>query len=66
MAEREFSGGRRRDGDGAVSALLDQSGEVAPIDVVRFGRRAGEIIAGAARGKMGWARRERSRGRGPF
>jgi hypothetical protein len=36
-----------------VIALLEDSGEVAPIDFGRFGERAGEIIAGAAyaRGK---------------
>jgi hypothetical protein len=28
-----------------VSALLEDSGEVAPIDFGRFGKRAGEIIA---------------------
>ena len=32
----------------AVSALFDASGEIAPIDAARFGRRAGEIIARAA------------------
>jgi hypothetical protein len=31
----------------AVSALLAQSGEIAPVDVVRFGKCAGEIIAGS-------------------
>ncbi|MGA7488205.1 MAG: hypothetical protein WBW74_14865 [Xanthobacteraceae bacterium] len=31
----------------AVSALLEQSGEIAPVELGRFGRRAGEIIAGA-------------------
>ncbi len=32
----------------AVWALLEQSGEAAPVDLGRFGRRAGEIIARAA------------------
>ena len=32
----------------AVWALLEESGEAAPVDLGRFGRRAGEIIARAA------------------
>jgi len=31
-----------------VSALLEESGEVAPVDLGRFGRRAGQIIAHGA------------------
>jgi hypothetical protein len=31
-----------------VSALLEESGEVAPIDFGRFGKRVGEIIARAS------------------
>ena len=33
-----------------VSELLEQSGEVAPVDFGQFERRAGEIIARAAHG----------------
>jgi hypothetical protein len=32
-----------------VSALFAESGEIAPVDLGRFGKRAGEIIAGATR-----------------
>jgi hypothetical protein len=32
-----------------VSALFEESGEIAPVDVGRFGKRAGEIIARATR-----------------
>jgi hypothetical protein len=32
-----------------VSALFEESGEVAPIDLGQFGKRAGEIIARATR-----------------
>jgi hypothetical protein len=32
-----------------ISSLFEQSGAVAPIDFSRFGKRAGEIIAGATR-----------------
>ena len=32
-----------------VSALFEDSGEVAPVDLGQFGKRAGEIIAHAAR-----------------
>jgi hypothetical protein len=30
-----------------VSALFEESGEIAPVDFGRFGKRAGEIIARA-------------------
>jgi hypothetical protein len=30
-----------------VSALFEESGEIAPIDLGQFGKRAGEIIARA-------------------
>jgi aspartate aminotransferase-like enzyme len=30
-----------------VSALFEESGEIAPVDIGRFGKRAGEIIARA-------------------
>ena len=30
-----------------VSALLEESGDVAPVDLGQFGKRAGEIIARA-------------------
>jgi len=33
----------------SVAALFAQSGEIAPVDVRRFGTRAGEIIARGAR-----------------
>ena len=36
-----------------VSALFEESGEIAPVDFGRFGKRAGEIIA---RGTH-WSRR---------
>ena len=41
---------KKRDGSDqtvkwTVSALLEESGEVAPIDFGRFGKRVGEIIA---------------------
>jgi hypothetical protein len=32
-----------------IAALFEQSGEIAPVDFRRFGTRAGEIIAHAAR-----------------
>jgi hypothetical protein len=32
-----------------VSALFEESGEIAPVDLGRFGKRAGEIIAHATR-----------------
>jgi hypothetical protein len=32
-----------------VSALFEESGEVAPVDFRQFGKRAGEIIAHATR-----------------
>jgi hypothetical protein len=31
-----------------VSALLEESGEIAPVDLGRFGKRAGQIIAHGA------------------
>jgi hypothetical protein len=31
-----------------VAAFLEEAGEVAPIDVARYGQRAGEIIARSA------------------
>ncbi len=31
-----------------VTSLLEESGEVAPVDFIRFGKRAGEIIARGA------------------
>ena len=48
MSER--NGKKKRDGSDAnvkstVSALFEESGEVAPIDFGRFGKRVGEIIA---------------------
>jgi hypothetical protein len=30
-----------------VSALFEESGEIAPVDIGQFGKRAGEIIAHA-------------------
>jgi hypothetical protein len=33
----------------SVAALFEESGEIAPIDMRRFGSRAGEIIARGAR-----------------
>ena len=32
-----------------VSALFEESGEIAPVDLGQFGKRAGEIIARATR-----------------
>jgi hypothetical protein len=32
----------------SVSALLEESGEIAPVDLGRFGKRAGQIIARGA------------------
>jgi hypothetical protein len=32
-----------------VSALFEESGEIAPVDLGLFGKRAGEIIARATR-----------------
>jgi hypothetical protein len=32
-----------------IAALFEQSGDIAPVDFRRFGTRAGEIIARAAR-----------------
>jgi hypothetical protein len=32
-----------------VASLLQESGEVAPVDFTRFGKRVGAIIAGGAR-----------------
>jgi hypothetical protein len=32
-----------------VSALFEENGEIAPVDLGQFGKRAGEIIAGATR-----------------
>jgi hypothetical protein len=32
-----------------VSALFEESGEIAPVDLGQFGKRAGEIIACATR-----------------
>jgi hypothetical protein len=42
---------RRSDVDrtNVIAALFEQSGAVAPVDFRRFGTRAGEIIARAAR-----------------
>jgi hypothetical protein len=42
-----------------VSALLEQSGEVAPVDFGRFGKRVGQIIASGAA-----TRDDRARGKG--
>jgi len=36
-----------------VSALFEESGEIAPVDFGQFGKRAGEIIARATH----WSRR---------
>ena len=36
-----------------VSALFEESGEIAPVDLGQFGKRAGEIIARATH----WSRR---------
>ena len=36
-----------------VSALLEESGEVAPVDLGRFGRYAGQIIARGASARHG-------------
>ena len=36
-----------------VSALFEKSGDIAPVDLGQFGKRAGEIIARA----MHWPRR---------
>jgi hypothetical protein len=36
-----------------VSALFEESGEIAPVDLGQFGKRAGEIIARAKH----WSRR---------
>jgi len=43
--ENEPSAARK----GSVSALFEESGEIAPVDVGGFGMRAGEIIARGAR-----------------
>jgi hypothetical protein len=48
MSERNEK--KKRDGSdqtvkSTVSALFEESGEVAPIDFGRFGKRVGEIIA---------------------
>jgi hypothetical protein len=48
LAKHEPVGVRRVAVKLAVSALFGESGEIAPIDAARFGRRAGEIIARAA------------------
>jgi hypothetical protein len=42
-----------------VSALFEESGEIAPVDFGRFGKRAGEIIARAARTRGKMERQER-------
>jgi hypothetical protein len=39
----------KSDPDPMVSALFEESGEVAPVDFRQFGKRAGEIIAHATR-----------------
>jgi hypothetical protein len=39
------AGGKLADPRLLVSALLEESGEVAPVDFGRFGKRAGQIIA---------------------
>jgi hypothetical protein len=52
-----------------VSALLEESGEIAPVDLGRFGKRAGQIIAHGASTRhdetesesMGWGRSSRRR-----
>jgi hypothetical protein len=36
-----------------VAALLEESGEVAPVDLGRFGKRAGQIIAHGASARHG-------------
>jgi hypothetical protein len=46
-----------------VSALLEQSGEVAPIDFGRFGKRAGQIIASGAATRDDRARAKDASGR---
>src|SRR5215470_10533253 len=48
----------------AVSALFAESGEIAPVDVARFGRRAGEIIADAAHHRSRRRFRRSARGHG--
>jgi hypothetical protein len=40
-----------------VAAFLEEAGEVAPIDVVRYGQRAGEIIARSAQPRRQSGRR---------
>jgi len=40
---------RSSDHKDAVTALFNESGEVAPVDFSQFGKRTGEIIARATR-----------------
>jgi hypothetical protein len=45
------------DPERVVAAFLEESGEVASIDVVRYGQRAGEIIARSAQPRRRSGRR---------
>ena len=49
-----------------VSALLEESGEVAPVDFGRFGRHAGQIIARGASALTAGPRDKRMSGRRPL
>ena len=42
----------------SISTLFEESGEIAPVDVRRFGTRAGEIIARGARSRKSQALRK--------
>jgi hypothetical protein len=52
--EKPFSDPKR-----IVSAPFEESGEIAPVDFGRFGKRAGEIIARGARTPAGIEHRGR-------
>ena len=47
----------------SVSALLEESGEIAPVDLGRFGKRAGQIIARGASTRHAGARDSSTTGR---
>jgi len=57
--QEQLIGDRRR----PVSVLLAESGSAAPVDFGRYGMRAGEIIARAARPRFAAASLEKGRGR---
>jgi hypothetical protein len=57
--QEQSLGERRR----LVSVLLEESGTAAPVDFGRFGMRAGEIIARAARPRFAATSWEKAGGR---